>query len=322
MSAAARRIRTIVVPLDGSEFAEQALPTACAIAGESGARLRLVLVHEPPTLPLDPASASLYSSTEICIRKGERAYLEKIRARLGQDGRAVTATVSGPVAPTLIEYAHDVEADLIVMATHGRGPLQRLWLGSIADAMLRSSDIPVLVVRPAQEGGSGAPAHSIERILVPLDGSQLAEQALQPATTLARACGAEVDLVQVVQPVLLSVDPLLPLPSSHDQELTALARDRAQDYLQDIAERYRERGVNVSAAACVGWDPVETLLELARPPRCDLLVLATHGRGGVRRLAIGSVADKLVRAADVPVLVCRPVKRRGSVRRRRAIALL
>ena len=124
-----------------------------------------------------------------------------------------------------------------------------------------------------------------------------------------------------MQPVLLGVDPALPLPSAHDQELTAQARARAQDYLHDIAERYRERGLSVSAAACVGWDPVETLLELAPPPRYGLLALASHGRGGVRRLAMGSVADKLVRAAEIPVLVWRPVKRLGPAPRRRAIAL-
>ena len=89
MSAGARHIRTIMVPLDGSEFAEQALPTACAIADETGARIRLVLVHQRPDIPLDPTSAALYSSTELCMRKGEGSYLEAIRARLRQDGRVV-----------------------------------------------------------------------------------------------------------------------------------------------------------------------------------------------------------------------------------------
>jgi nucleotide-binding universal stress UspA family protein len=323
MPAATRHIRTIMVPLDGSAIAEQALPTACAIADEVGAGLRLVLVHQRPNLPLDPASATLYSTTELCIHKGETSYLQGIRSRLRQDGRVVSAvTVSGSVVSALLEHARETKADLIVMATHGRGPLQRLWLGSVADGMVRESEIPVLLVRPAEEAGTGAHVRPLQRILVPLDGSKLAEEALEPAAALARAYDAEIDLVQVVRPVLLPVDPAFPLPSVYDQELSALDRAKAQDYLHDIAERYLKRGLRVTAAACLGWDPVETLLELARPPRYGLLALATHGRGGVQRLAMGSVADKLVRAAEVPVLVCRPVKFRGSAPRRRAVVLI
>jgi nucleotide-binding universal stress UspA family protein len=315
-----------MVPLDGSRLAEQALPMACALADGAGARLRLVLVHQPPSLPLEPASATLYSSAESTIHKGELKYLQKIRGGLRQDGRVVSAaTVSGPIASTLIEHAREIEADLIVMATHGRGPVQRLWLGSVADAMVRSTQVPVLLVRPSEEGSGRVAVDQIQWILVPLDGSALAEQALDPAVALARACGAEIDLVQVVRPVLLAVNPpmIAPslVPSAYDQGLTDIARTQAQDYLHDIAERHRKGGLVMSAAACVGWDPVETLLELARPPRYGLIALATHGRGGLRRLAMGSVADKLVRAAEVPVLVCRPVKRRASAPRRRAVVL-
>ncbi len=327
MPTARRGIRSIMVPLDGSNFAEQALPTACAIADRTGARLRLVLVHQQPNIPLEPASASLYSSTELAVHKAERQYLQRTRSRLQADGWVVSiATASGAIAPALIEHAREIEADLIVMSTHGRGPLQRLWLGSVADGMVRAAEVPVLLVRPSEDESIRTAVHPIQRILVPLDGSTLAEEVLKPAAALARAWGAEIDLVQVVQPVLLAVDPpmLLPsiVPSAYDAELTALERDRAQDYLHDIAERYSKRGVRMSSAACIGRDPIETLLELAQPSRYGLIALATHGRGGLRRLAMGSVADKLVRAAAVPVLVCRPVKRPARARRRREVVLI
>ena len=324
MPVAARPIRTIMVPLDGSEFSEQALPTACAIADESGARLRLVHVHQSPSLPLDPASASSYTTAELVIRMGEGAYLQKVRAQLRWEGRVVSAMTvrGGVVAPALIEHAREIEADLVVMATHGRGPLQRFWLGSVADGMVRASDVPVLLVRPKEGESRCTPAHLIHRILVPLDGSPLAEQALSPAGALAQAVGAELDLVQVVRPVLPGVDPAIPLPSSHGQELTAHARARAQGYLHGVAEHYRQRGIGVCTSVGIGLDPIEVLLERARAPQYDVLALATHGRGGVRRLALGSVADKLVRAAEIPVLVYRPVKRPGSAPRRRAIVRL
>jgi nucleotide-binding universal stress UspA family protein len=314
-----RHIRSIMVPLDGSGLAEQALPMACAIADWTRARLHLVLVHQPLSIPPDPASATLYSSTELTVRTAERSYLEKARERLQESGRTVSiATVSGPVTPALSKHGHEVAADLIVMATHGRGPVQRMWLGSVADGLVRGSEIPVLLVRPA--AGEAGPVWTIPRIMVPLDGSALSEEALEIAAALAGACDAELDLVEVVRPVLLAIDPALPFPSAYDQELSTLARARAQNYLHDIAERYRARGLRVSAAACIGWDPVQTLLELARPARYGLLVLASHGLGGVRRLAAGSVADKLVRAADVPVLVCshprRTSRSTGSIKRR------
>ena len=156
---------------------------------------------------------------------------------------------------------------------------------------------------------------------MPLDGSPQAEQALEPAGHLARLWDAEMTLLQVVFPVQLSTDPALPLPSTYDEELTGMSRRQAQDYLDDLSEHLREQGLRASGAAVVGWNAAATILDLAHPDRMNLIVLATHGRGGLRRLALGSVADKLVRAAEVPVLVCRPspsvVKKKQSQRRSR-----
>jgi nucleotide-binding universal stress UspA family protein len=115
---------------------------------------------------------------------------------------------------------------------------------------------------------------------------------------------------------MLPNDPALPLPSTYDDTGTRLSRGLAQDYLDDMAEQVRTLGLRASATAVLGWDAASTLLELAAPGRVGLLALATRGRGGIRRALLGSVADKLVRAASVPVLVCRPrgrrVKGRGA----------
>ena len=115
--------------------------------------------------------------------------------------------------------------------------------------------------------------------------------------------------MQVVYPVLLSSDPMLPLPSAYDEELTALCRSQAQDYVDDLAERLRDRGLRATGAATIGWNATDSILDLARPERVAMVVIATHGRGGLRRLALGSVADKVVRGAEVPVLVYRPAGR-------------
>lgn len=300
--------RTVLVPLDGSPLAEQAVPLAARLAQRAGSKLRLVLVHQLPSAPLDAVAAKLFTSIELATRKAERGYLRAVQARLRDGGTRLSSavTLTGTPGPALVRYVRELGVDLVVMATHGRGGLRRAWLGSVADHLIRNLEIPVLLVRPRE--GEEAPAGATEasQILVPLDGSPLAEEALEAAAALARVWDMELVLLQVVSPVLLSMDPALPLPSAYDVELTAMVRTQAQDYLDDLVERLHGEGLRATGAAVVGWSAVASILDVARPESVALVVLATHGRGGLRRFALGSVADKLVRAADVPVMVYRP----------------
>lgn len=316
--------RSILVPLDGSSLAEQAIPLASRIAQPAGSKVRLALVHQLPAAPLDPAAASLFTSIELATRKSERAYLRGTQATLRERGVRLSAavTLTGNPGPALAEHVRDLGIDLVVMATHGRGGLRRAWLGSVADYLVRTLEIPVMLVRPADDQAPAEPRPA-GRVLVPVDGSALAEEALGPATALARLWDAELSLLHVVPPVVLSIDGAIPMPSAYDEELTALSRAQAQDYLDDLVERLQVQGVRASSAAVVAWSTVDAILEAGRPGRADAIVLATHGRGGLRRLVLGSIADKLVRVGEVPVLVCRPrgrakPKRRASPRTRRA----
>ncbi|HEX6106596.1 MAG TPA: universal stress protein [Gemmatimonadales bacterium] len=301
----------IVVPLDGSHWAEHALPCAAAIARAARGRLRLVLVHQLPPPPGDRESLKMYTSLEVSVRRSQRAYLREVASRLREGWGIQVTSVSpdGPVGPTLLRYLHELGADLVVMATHGRGALGRALLGSVADHVVRSAEMPVLLVRPpADESTPPDSAWSPAEILVPLDGSTLAEAALEPAAELARLLGARLSLVQVIVPVATMTDPPLPFPAGYDEHLTELRRTEAQDYLDDTAEGLRERGLQVGAAAVIGASAAGALLDLSRPGRSGLVVIASHGHGGLRRLALGSVADKLVRAAEVPTLVVRPAR--------------
>ncbi len=306
--------RSILVPLDGSPLGEAALPWAIALAAASRAKLRLVLVHQSPPPVWSDAAARLFTRVELALRRSERDYLRRhaAHARRGSRIQVATVVLDGPVARTLLEYVTDSGADLVVMSTHGRGPLQRAWLGSVADQLLRSLRIPLLLVRPV-EGETAAPATLTGgELLVPLDGSALAEAVLPHAAGIARVFNAPVTLLQVVPPVVLATDPALPFPQGFDEELTANARDDAQDYLDGVAEQLRETGVRATAVAVLGGNPAETVLDASRAPAVRLVALATHGRGGVRRLVLGSVADKLIRGAERPVLVVRPA---GKARR-------
>lgn len=308
MARSAGRFRLVVVPLDGSPFAEHALPCAAAIARAARAKLRLVLVHQLPPPPTDRESLKLYTTLEVTVRKTQRAYLREIAGRLRERWGFQVTSVSpdGPVAATLLRYVDELGADLVVMSTHGRGTVGRALLGSVADEVVRTAPVPVLLVRPPEgEPPPADTAWSTEEILVPLDGSPAAEAALEPAADLARLLGARLSLVQVIVPIATTTDPPLPFPSGYDEHLTDIRRREAQDYLDDVAEGLRATGLAVGAAAVVGASAAGALVDLSRPGRAGLLVIASHGRGGLRRLALGSVADKLVRAAAVPVLVVR-----------------
>src|SRR5919112_684694 len=166
-----------------------------------------------------------------------------------------------------------------------------------------------IVVRPG-EAGTARSAWEPGEILVALDGSPLAEAALEPAVEVAKLFQAELSLVQVVRPILPTSGPPLSFPSGYSDQVLAIRRGSAQDYIRDVAERVRESGVRASGVAVIGGTVPETLIELADPERVGLMVVATHGLGGVRRMVLGSVADKVVRGANVPVLVVRPTGRR------------
>lgn len=261
-----RTIRSILVPLDGSPLAEQALPIAQAIAERARCKLKLVLVHEPLILP-EPGPA--YTKVELAMLKANREYLKSVTARVRERlGKSVSSAVLRglPVARTLATYIQELAPDLMVMTTHGRGGLRRAWLGSVTDQLIRSSEIPILVVRPGEEGAA-KPGAQLSELLIPLDGSPLAEAALEPAMELARLWDAEITLVQVVPPVVLTSGAPLSLPSAYSDQITAIRRDLAQDYIRDVAERVRESGLKCSGVAVVGWPVPETLVNLAAPER-------------------------------------------------------
>jgi nucleotide-binding universal stress UspA family protein len=246
------------------------------------------------------------------MRKSEREYLRTqtrdLQQRIGHP--VSSAMLKGPVARTLAKYVRNIGADIVVMTSHGYGGLRRLWLGSVADELVRTLEVPVLLVRPAENENAGPVKFS--RILVPLDGSSLAEGILEPAVALARLWNAELDLIQIVHPLPYATGALPgPLLSTgrYSQVLSS-DLETARAYLQRTAERLRDQEVSASSRAVVGANVAETLVDLTRQEGAGLVALATHGRGGVRRLVLGSVADKLLRAAEVPTLVHRPSRRR------------
>ena len=304
--------QSILVPLDGSGFGEHALPLAMTLARRSGAELRLALVHEPVLL-VEPAGGAILSAhAETAAHACEQEYLRKTAKRMQDSlGRPVKGEMmTGAVVESLLEYIHRELPQWVVMSTHGRGPLSRFWLGSVADGLVRSSPVPVLLTRPASEEPGFTKDVKIDHVVICLDGSPLGEKVIEPATTLAQTFGAEVHLLRVVQPPMFNaIDPTKANPDAFGQPETAKKQQEAKNYLEQVATRIR------TAAAKVGYDvltdrhPAAAILSYVGQRPNALAALSTHGRSGLGRALIGSVADKVVRGSGGPVLVCRPSER-------------
>lgn len=295
------RLQSILVPLDGSRFAEAALPLATIIARHSGARLRLVLVHAGASGPGTTAAEEA-----VTVQEREREYLNVTAGRLDPGGSLVTDVHlrEGTPGPVLVADVEKHKDDLVVMATHGRGALSRFWLGSVADYLVRHLHQPALLVRP----GADAPTFGstrLEEILLPLDPSTTSEQVIDPVLSIVEPA-ARITLVHVVEPVLGISEPALPFPMPMDPKLVEELRTMAQARLDRVAGHLRERGVTVTSRVLTGMGAAAMILEEAARGRYDLIAMTTHGEGGLRRMLLGSVADKVIRGAEIPVLVMRP----------------
>jgi nucleotide-binding universal stress UspA family protein len=212
--------------------------------------------------------------------------------------------LDGDVPAAIEEFAAAQGVDLVVMTTHGHSGITRLWLGSIADKLIRRLSIPVLVVRPVHDRAIVPPR--FRRILVPLDGSRLSASILDQARTLALSNAAELVLAMIVEPLPPLVPPVpYPLVVPPVSEEARMLED--QRYLDAVQTRLEDEGLQVETRVLVGRKVAKQITEVAVRERCDLIMMATHGAGGLDRLLMGSVTDQVVRGARVPVLVLRPL---------------
>lgn len=287
--------RTVLVPLDGSPFAEQALPYALGIVRRAGAELELMHVHVLYALT-EPACARYSFEPEIDEehRGQEQLYLDGTAKWLAAVSPATmtTTVVDGLGANSILQRVHARKANLIVMTTHGRGSLGRMVLGSVADEVVRQAAVPVLLVRPEKPALDVVPEPLLEHVLVPLDGSALAERVLEPALDLVRSWEGRCTLLRVVE--------------ARHPSATGEQEQEIRKYLEKIAGRLRDEGLPVQTRVVVAPHAAPAILEEAQEQGCDFIALATHGRGGLGRILMGSVADKVIHGACTPVLVYRP----------------
>ena len=298
----------IVVPLDGSAFGKRALPLALALARRSNAAVELVHMHEPPLIVSGaPAFDTRFDDEE---RERMRTELTTLAQQLVQEtGAAITAHfVRGEVLPSLREYIARSHASLVVMMTHGRGGLSRFWLGSVADGVIRVSPAPVLLVRGGSEWPGDLREPLFRRVLVPLDGSDVAEEILPHALALATPNETSLALLSVVdprlalQPTAIDVRP----ESLRMDSFVESVRRGTEERLTRLAKELRVNCVEVSVDVVVDPHPAQRILDYAQERQVDLIALATHARRALGRLLMGGTADKVIRGAEVPMLLFHP----------------
>jgi nucleotide-binding universal stress UspA family protein len=292
--------KQILIGLDGSALAETILPTVRRLARRSNAEIVLLhVVHIPKTVPAE-AGLALDEIVEQ-ERRDAASYLRRLEKEIAADGIAVrTAVVIGEAAPEIVRFAEHYEVDLVALATHGRSGLQRWLHGSVADAVLHTITRPLLLLRPSLE--TPAPLE-IRRLVVALDGSALAEQALEPARDLARSLAVPLVLLHVVDPVQPAFASE-PHGSAGYPRILSILEQGGESYLADVAARERAQGLTVETVRATGV-PAEIIVHQLRARPDSLLVLGTHGRSGWRAAVIGSVARRVVLLAGGPILLVR-----------------
>jgi nucleotide-binding universal stress UspA family protein len=314
--------RSILVPLDGSSFAEHALAPALTLARRANATLTLVLVHVPLSTVYATPMANVETAYDPLLKENERAYLHSVAERVKSLVRVpVQAIVAeGLVVDTLQKQVETANADLVVMTTHGRGALARFWLGSVADDLLRKLSVPTLLIKPGDGPADFGTEVVFQHTLIALDGSPWAEEAIEPAVALGNMMNADYMLLRVVRPpVPWTVDyahaPVTPQVAQMLERLRVFHQaevKEAGDYLDKIARSLAARSLRAQTRVVSAEQTASAILEAAQSGATNLIAVATHGRRGVRRMVLGSVADKVVRGAGVPVLVYRPRAKNGS----------
>ncbi len=291
-------MKRILVPLDGSPLAESVLPVAEEWAKEEGAEvilLRAVLARHVPGRDDTEAQVRV-------VEEGE-SYLKEMAERLERRGlvRVRWVVWYNEPATAITEAVVRYEADLIAMATHGRSGLSRLLLGSVAEAVVRSARVPVLLIR----GQSAWKPWTTGKILVPLDGSQTSEAILPVVERLAGPRDLTISLLEIIEPIPTAARADTPIGL---EDMLAFQQGDTERYLAKVAAPLNDKGLRVERSVEHGR-AAEVIAAFGRPERVDLIAMATHGRSGLGRLFFGSVAEGVLRHAAVPVLLFKVVER-------------
>lgn len=296
--------RTIVVPLDGSKLAERALRLADALCEPGNSSLHLVQVRgaSPAAELADPGAG--------------RAYLAEMAESLTRSGFQVHAALLPPepaqlllptpspatIAKMICEYARTHHADAIVLSSHGRGGFSRFWFGSVADAMLRTSTTPLLLVKqPMAKQPHAQDWRALSHVLIAVSGDQPTHAIMAETALLTGSIGPRYTLLRILNDQVPMIADSLTVPVMVPGPDMAHARAEAQADLERLSDALPT--ANVTVATALNASAAHGILDYAEEHGADLIVVGTRALHGLERFMLGSVADKVVRGSECSVLV-------------------
>jgi len=294
----------MLVPLDGSKTAEKVLPYARYLAGKLKMPIELLAVIDIAEMATH-ISAEKARYLDTMIEDGVRASTTYLRgvATTFPDGKVTCTVEKGRAEDTIIEKGEADSSLLITMATHGRSGMNRFLLGSVAEKVLRGSVNPLLLIRATDEAKGEGEAR-LASIVVPLDGSELAESVLPGVATMAKMLDLEVVLFRAYHIPYNAYAGDDGYMVNYD-EILASVRDEASEYLEKKVAEVKKLGVaKVSSVTKEGFAGDE-IIAIGRKTPDNFIAMCSHGRSGVRRFVLGSVTETVVRHSGDPVLVVR-----------------
>lgn len=297
--------KKLLVTLDGSKLSESILPHARILARKFDLPVDLLRVVESEVIAVavNPKRNYSHSDAEQDLRTASTNYLEGIAESFANSRKVSCYTRVGDPAEVIIEKADEEGGTLVAMSTHGRSGTQRWYLGSIADKVLHASKSPMLLVKGKEDAEPHDQEATVNRIIVPLDGSPLAEKALPHATAAAQALDAEIDMVRVYSLITNAYYGEGYMPNF--EEIADQVREEASDYLETKVSELTTAGVKHGDGIIKEGDAAAKIIELAQETPNSLIVICSHGRTGISRWVLGGTADRIVRHSGDPVLVIR-----------------
>lgn len=304
--------KRMLVPLDGSETAEIVFVYAKELAGRLNLDVVFLHVCSPDERELVPMHQAYVERVAEKVRQESEEVKEKAGAQPGATAIEARGELAvGYPAEEIIRFADDKGVDLILMATHGRSGLGRWTMGSVADKVLRASKVPIWLVRAGIAEEIVFDKWPEQTILVPLDGSELAESVLPHVEALAKQRGSErvsVRLLRICEPPIIPLDYGEAIPIGWDKQVeqqTARCQELAGQYIASVQKRLEDAGVRATGEVLVGR-PADEIVDYANRNPFNLIAMATHGRSGISRWAYGSVAEKVISGVSCPIFIFRP----------------
>lgn len=297
----------ILVPLDGSPFSESILPYARKFSKAFGLPVELMHVIAPESLEvfMDPKRGRSAIQVQTDFITTSNDYLERTAASFPGSPKVQWSVEVGEPAKFIVDRASREAGTLVAMASGGYSGIKRWFIGSVAAKVLHETRSPLLLVRGAAEKAASEEA-ALDRILVPLDGSILAEKALPHALAISRAMNLAVELLQVyTQPLSAIVPPAYPAGAEKvtGMQIAQAARTEAEVYLKEKMHQLLENGAPRASYVVSEGDAATRIIDMAQQTGDNLIAMSTHGRSGIRRWMLGSVAERVVWHSGDPILV-------------------